>query len=43
MIVPVIEMNECFGGTAPAPRVYQPLMTRGSSIWWRGQVDFGFW
>ena len=21
----------------------QPLMMRGSSIWWRGQMDFGFW
>ncbi len=21
----------------------QPLMIRGSSIWWRGQMDFGFW
>jgi hypothetical protein len=21
----------------------QPLMIRGSSIWWRGQIDFGFW
>ena len=21
----------------------QPLMMRGSSIWWRGQIDFGFW
>lgn len=22
---------------------HQPLMTRGSSIWCRGQMDFGFW
>lgn len=21
----------------------QPLMIRGNSIWWRGQMDFGFW
>jgi hypothetical protein len=21
---------------------HQPLMIRGSSIWWRGQMDFGF-
>ncbi len=20
----------------------QPLITRGSSIWWRGQIDLGF-
>ena len=24
-------------------RVNYPLMIRGSSIWWRGQIDFGFW
>lgn len=23
-------------------RTAYPLMMRGSSIWWRGQIDFGF-
>lgn len=28
---------------APSRNRPQPLMMRGSSIWWRGQMDLGFW
>ena len=34
-------------GWVPSPtegeeRAAYPLMMRGSSIWWRGQIEFGF-
>jgi hypothetical protein len=45
-------VNLCFqGGESPPFRnrlwlcrlpIY-PLMTRGRSIWWCGQIDLGFW
>ena len=38
--MPVV--NALIAGDENGRQLY-PLMIRGSSIWWRGQIDFGFW